>query len=62
LELQNNGISGAIPPEVDQLRRLPLLFIYRNSFAGNIPSEIGNLESLIDLALSSNQFLKPSGT
>ncbi|CAL1383334.1 unnamed protein product [Linum trigynum] len=59
LQLQNNLLSGNIPPEIGKLTNLSILFLYNNTLSGPIPSEIGYLESLSLLDLSGNQLSGP---
>ncbi|KAL8167965.1 LOW QUALITY PROTEIN: hypothetical protein V2J09_009464 [Rumex salicifolius] len=54
LQLQNNLFNGTIPPEIGQLAKLEILFLWNNSFFGSIPPKIGNLQELKWLDLSSN--------
>lgn len=44
--LQNNNISGPIPPEIGKLSELKTLDLSNNYFTGGIPTSIGQLESL----------------
>ena len=54
LDLNNNGLAGQIPREIDDLARLEELYLFGNSLTGQIPTEIGNLPSLADLRLGGN--------
>ncbi|KAF8018056.1 hypothetical protein BT93_H3073 [Corymbia citriodora subsp. variegata] len=55
LQLQNNFLSGKIPPEIGSLTKLTYLFMYNNSLSGTIPPEVGNLTSIVFLNLDTNQ-------
>ncbi len=43
LNLNNNELSGRIPPELGNLTRLQTLYLYSNDLSGPIPVEIGDL-------------------
>jgi hypothetical protein len=55
MQLQNNPLSGAIPPELGNLTNLWSLQIYNAQLSGTIPPELGNLASLTSLNLQNNQ-------
>ena len=55
LDLSNSGLTGAIPPEIENLTYLTKLDLSGNQLTGSIPPEIGNLTNLLDLSLSNNQ-------
>ena len=44
--LQNNNISGSIPPEIGKLFGLHTLDLSNNEFSGAIPTSLGNLRGL----------------
>jgi len=44
--LQNNKISGDIPPEIGKLTNLNALDLSSNEFVGDIPSSLGQLTRL----------------
>ncbi|KAK6944304.1 Leucine-rich repeat-containing N-terminal, plant-type [Dillenia turbinata] len=52
--LQNNNISGQIPPELGKLPRLQTLDLSNNRFSGSIPHSIGQLSDLQYLRLNNN--------
>ena len=55
LSLQDNQLTGEIPPEIGNLTNLTGLLLYDNQLTGTIPTEIGNLTNLEVLYLSDNQ-------
>ena len=55
LHLENNQLSGSIPPELGNLSKLWYLFMDRNQLTGSIPPELGNLSYLTNLYLNNNQ-------
>ena len=55
LWLQENELSGEIPPELGSLTNLERLFLYDNQLSGQIPSELSNLANLERLYLYGNQ-------
>ncbi|MYD56783.1 MAG: hypothetical protein F4246_07205 [Rhodothermaceae bacterium] len=59
LWLDNNSLSGPIPPELGNLEHLWGLWLDNNSLSGPIPPELGNLEQLQWLDLSSNSLTGP---
>ncbi|WP_088891037.1 DUF4347 domain-containing protein [Leptolyngbya ohadii] len=59
LRLDNNGLRGAIPPEIGKLGKLESLTLEYNELGGTIPPELGNLGKLRSLFLSNTQL---SGT
>ena len=55
LDLQNNNLRGALPPELGNLRNLQTLFLTLNEgVTGPIPPELGNLEQIWLLFLNHN--------
>jgi len=40
-------LSGAIPPEISQLRSLRLLLLRANQLTGTLPDSIGDLMNLV---------------
>ena len=59
LNLSNNNLSGAIPPELGNLANVGWLELGYNNLSGTIPSELGNLASLNNLALGGNNLSGP---
>ena len=56
LDLNNNQLTGPIPPEIGNLTNLQGLYLTYNELTGTIPAEIGNLTNLYWLNLLHNQF------
>jgi hypothetical protein len=54
IDLQFNGLSGSIPPELENLTNLEYLFLSYNQLSGSIPSALGNLGKLVFLYLDHN--------
>ncbi|XP_022554955.2 leucine-rich repeat receptor protein kinase HPCA1 isoform X4 [Brassica napus] len=55
----NTGLTGPLPPNIGEAKKLKNLILVGCSFTGQIPESIGKLEQLIYLSLNLNQF---SGT
>lgn len=55
LTLNNNNVSGMIPPEIGQLSHLQILRLNGNDLFGPIPAELGQLRRVWYLSLSGNQ-------
>ena len=55
LNLESNGLSGLIPPELGQLANLRTLYLFSNRLRGGILPELGQLANLRTLYLSSNR-------
>ncbi|KAF3501454.1 hypothetical protein F2Q69_00042834 [Brassica cretica] len=52
----NTGLTGPLPSNIGQLKKLKNLILVACSFSGQIPESIGDLEQLIYLSLNLNQF------
>ena len=59
LSLDDNGLSGAIPPEIGELEHLTELNFWHNALSGPIPSELGDLGNLEKLGLGNNALTGP---
>ena len=55
LDLNDNQLTGEIPPEIGNLTNLTYLYLHNNQLTGSIPPEIGNLTNLEGLYLDNNQ-------
>lgn len=44
--LQNNNITGRLPPELGALPRLQTLDLSNNRFSGRVPDTLGHLSKL----------------
>ena len=55
VDLDNNQLTGPIPPELGKLTGLRSLNLFANQLTGTIPPELGNLANLQELQLSKNQ-------
>ena len=53
LDLSNNSLTGALPSQIGQLKKLRVLDASGNRMTG-VPAEIGQLSALQDLDLSEN--------
>ena len=56
LDLQNNNLTGSIPPELGSLPMLQSLDLRNNNLAGPIPPELANASNLERLFLAPNNF------
>ena len=54
-----NSVTGPIPPELGELKKLVVLELDGNHLSGSIPPELGGLESLQVLALGGNRLTGP---
>jgi len=55
VEFENNGLSGVLPTEMEQLTKMRFFALERGSIGGTIPSSYGNLKSLLLLDFDFNQ-------
>lgn len=55
LSLFENGLTGAIPPELGDLEQLERLWLGDNGLTGSIPPELADLTELTDLHLGRNR-------
>ena len=55
VNLEENNLSGTIPPELGDLSRPTLIDLSRNKLTGGIPKELSQLTELNTLSLDSNQ-------
>ena len=55
LDLSNNNLSGAIPPEIGDMSNLVSLDLSGNDLSGKIPAAVGNLVNLDSLNLADNR-------
>ena len=54
LHLEDNALTGPIPPELGNLAKLTSLELWVNSLSGPIPPELGNLANLEQLGFGGN--------
>ena len=59
LELDGNGLSGVLPPELGNLTNLRELDLYDNEVSGPLPESLGNLANLASLYLDRNELSGP---
>ena len=59
IDLSDNGLRGAIPPELGQMPNLIVLNLSGNQLRGTIPAGLAQAPSLRDLYLSGNQLEGP---
>ena len=62
LTLDNNKLTGPIPPELSNLTYLEDLGLWGNQLIGSIPLELGKLTNLKSLGLSHNELTGPIPT
>ncbi len=55
LELNDKGLTGSIPPELENLANLTMLTLNNNLLTGSIPLELSSLANLKILTLNNNQ-------
>lgn len=56
LQLDNNSLTGSLPPEIGDLTELIDLSLFSNFISGDIPGQIGNLHNLKYISLQANFF------
>jgi hypothetical protein len=59
LQLEENGLAGPLPSDMQQLSALQRLFLMQNQLTGPIPAELGQLGAQQALALAANQLSGP---
>ena len=59
LYLDENDLSGTIPPEIGELANLKRLYLDENNLSGPVPPEIGELANLERLRLNENELTGP---
>jgi hypothetical protein len=57
LLLDNNQLTGNIPPELGNLNNLQFLNLENNRLSGSIPEELGNLINLDNFSINSNMLI-----
>jgi Leucine-rich repeat (LRR) protein len=50
--MEENIITGSLPPELSKLEKLEILTVHANNITGSIPAELSNLANLYLLNLS----------
>ncbi len=59
IDLRDNGLSGSIPPEIENFESMVFLSLNDNSLGGSIPPELGELSTLEHLWLGGNELTGP---
>ena len=59
LHLDENGLTGRIPPQLAHLSRLQYLYLDGNRLTGAIPAELSNLSDLRAIDLANNRLTGP---
>ncbi|KAE8100281.1 hypothetical protein FH972_018196 [Carpinus fangiana] len=57
LELENNSLTGSVPPDLGSCRKLMLLNLAGNKLNGSLPGQLGGLSQLQVLELQSNKLV-----
>lgn len=55
IQLSDNKLSGEIPPEIGNMKKMSMMHLGANEFSGRLPSEIGQAH-LVVLNVSQNKF------
>ncbi|XP_010246967.1 PREDICTED: receptor-like kinase TMK4 [Nelumbo nucifera] len=55
INLPKKSLGGSLPPDLNQLTQLRLLYLQNNAISGDLPS-LANLTNLIEINLNSNKF------
>ena len=55
IEMESNGLSGALPEEMQELTAIRFFALERGDITGTIPSSFGNLQSLLLLDFDYNE-------
>jgi RHS repeat-associated protein len=56
IQLDNNNLTGTLPPTLSKLRQLRVLALPGNYLRGGIPDEFRNLDSIAEIVLDNNEF------
>ncbi len=59
IDLNNNNLTGMLPPELGDMQKLTFLYLQDNQLSGSIPGNIGNAPDLRRLHLSNNALTGP---
>lgn len=59
IDLNRNGLSGEVPPEIQYFPHLRLLRLDYNQLEGEVPAEIGKLTELRRMDIDGNRFTGP---
>ena len=59
VDLNQNQLTGPIPPQLGNLSNLESLLLNANQLTGPIPVELANLSNLEELSLGGNQLTGP---
>ncbi len=57
IQLDNNNLTGSLPPTLGNLSKLYYLSLEGNQISGRIPPQLGNLRNLHYFSLRKNQFI-----
>ncbi|KAI3512925.1 hypothetical protein L1887_20248 [Cichorium endivia] len=56
LSLNFNNLTGTIPPEISNCKRLTHFYLTGNRFSGNLPDSLTNLPNVKRVVISNNEF------